>query len=239
MFENTIYGFADEDTARRTVRAVSYVESLRVRGDDRLFSENKAKVRVVTGTITVTPTPPVAWTVKNGELVIPSNSGSAVNGYLTVFTGIAILYPASLPAPSVGTVLEAEVYSTDDNGVALWVVLSPPSASTVNNSIVITSATLVTPGGSDEPYYPASEQKLVGGTLTTGSACRAINYGSLDPKNGKRYPATYVGFASDGVTRCYAIKAGKTKVLTDVTITCNAGTISVVKDSEFLATDVW
>jgi hypothetical protein len=68
---------------------------------------------------------------------------------------------------------------------------------------------------------------------------RAINTGTADPKSGKRYPATFVGFAVDGVTRCYAIKAGKTQVVTDASISCVAGTVTLSLTKTFLDIDPW
>lgn len=236
MYENTIYGFGDEDSARRTVRAVGFVEKLQKQFDGRFLNDNRAKVRVVTGTPTLSPAPPAAWNKFNAEIVVPSYDGSAVNGYLTMFTGIALLYPATATAPSVGTILDAECFTSDDTGIGIWVSLA--SGSAPSKAVLITTGTLITPGGGDLAYYAATEQSVSGGWVA-GSTVRVINVGTPDPKSGKKYPATFVGFAVDGVTRCYAIKAGKNQVLADVEISCVAGSISTVKTFTTLDVDQW
>ncbi len=111
-------------------------------------------------------------------------------------------------------------------------------ASTPSNAVLISTGTLITPGGGDLPYYAATEQYVTGG-WNTASTVRAINTGTADPKSGKRYPATFVGFAVDGVTRCYAIKAGKTEVVTDASISCDAGTVTLSLTKTFLDIDPW
>lgn len=235
MAEDTIYGFGDEDSARRTVRAVAFIEKLKMQGLGLLANDNRGKVRVVTGTPTLSPAPPAAWSKFKAEIVVPSYDGSAVNGYLTMFTGIALLYPASSPAPVVGSILDAEVFNVDDTGIGIWVSLA--TGSSPSKAVLINTGTLITPGGGDLPYYAATEESVAGGWVS-GSTVRAINLGTADP-NVKKYPATFVGFAVDGVTRCYAIKAGKNQVLADITITCLAGSISTAKTFTTLDIDQW
>lgn len=106
-------------------------------------------------------------------------------------------------------------------------------------AIQISTGTLITPGGSDLPYYAATEQSLSGGAWSTGATVRAINTGTADPKSGKRYPATYIGFASDGVTKCYAIKAAKTQVVSGVSLLCTAGTLTLTTTTEYVDVDQW
>lgn len=100
--------------------------------------------------------------------------------------------------------------------------------------------TLVTPGGTDLPYYAGSEYTLSStGAYVSVDAIRVINLGSADPKPSKKYPATYIGFASDGVTKCYAIKSAKTTVLTDASISCTAGSVTLAKTTSDIDIDLW
>lgn len=100
--------------------------------------------------------------------------------------------------------------------------------------------TLVTPGGTDLPYYAGSEYTLSStGAYVSVDTIRVINLGSADPKPSKKYPANFIGYASDGVTKCYAIKSAKTQVMTGITISCSAGTITPNPVYSYIDVDLW
>lgn len=100
--------------------------------------------------------------------------------------------------------------------------------------------TLVTPGGTDLPYYAGTEYTLNStGAYASVDTIRVINLGSADPKPSKKYPANFIGFASDGVTKCYAIKSAKTGVITDASISCTAGTVTLSTTTTYLDVDTW
>lgn len=110
---------------------------------------------------------------------------------------------------------------------------------TAQKAVMITTGTLVPASGGDLAYYAATEQSLVAGAWSTGDTVRAINTGTADPKSGKRYPATFIGYAVDGVTKCYAIKGAKTTVLVDASISCVSGTVTLSKTTNDIDIDLW
>lgn len=115
-----LVGFADEDSALRTVKAVQAFERQRLTQFTDGVSTERAFVRV-TGAGTTTPAPPAFYSSVAGDVVVASRDGAAVNGYLTLYTDVRLLYPASSTAPAVNDVVEADLSWYDTNGKAVFV----------------------------------------------------------------------------------------------------------------------
>ena len=163
---------------------------------------------------------------KPGELSIEeANSLNKMERDCAVFKNIKVSPPLRIVNGPAGVVISQEPIASG-SGEAQY-------------AVYISTGSLITPGGSDLPYYAATEQSLSGGAWSTGDTVRAINTGSAGPKSGKRYPATYIGFASDGVTKCYAIKAGKTQFVTGVSLSCTAGTLTLTTTTDYIDIDTW
>lgn len=139
--------------------------------------------------------------------------------------------------PELTTLYEGVVVGTTSNELNPVVVLVAGGAGTGTGGggvgAMITGV-LVTPGGSELPYYPATADTApAGGPWVTGSVIRVINTGTADLKTGKRYPAVKIGTISS--TDVYAAKGAKTSVVTD--LSCSVGTIFVTKS--FIDIDIW
>lgn len=197
-----LVGFADEDSALRTVKAVQGWERQQQTQFDDGVSIERAFIRI-TGAGTISPSAPAAFSTLGGEVVVASTDGAAVNGYLTMYTPVALLYPAGSSAPATNDIVEADLSWFDNNGKAVYVALAKPvtTPTTPDMCIVATiTGAKVPASGSILAYYPADRlQAALGGPWTTAEAVHVVNVGQSALDNGEAYICAYIGTTAGGV----------------------------------------
>lgn len=241
--------FLTESDRRKLAEVVDYVDSMR--RNVKLRSQDATPSQAAEVYVALTPAAGIPAMVVGGVStdnppkatcaiyqILPDEKAGTANRMMPVTYSSVDVYNVTSSAIA-GSIWVLAVKDKYGNWVVAGVAGTGGGASTPSNAVQITGA-LVTPGGTDVPYYPATEQRLDGtGAWSTGAVVRAINTGTADPKSGKRYPATYIGLASDGVTKCYAIKAAKTPIITAVSAACSAGTITLSTTTTYIDIDTW
>lgn len=242
--------FLTESDRKKLSEVVNYVDNLRRNAS--LRSERGTPSQAPEVYVALTPAAGIAAAAVSGvttdnpvkascliHQILPDEVNGTTNQMMPVtYSYVDVYNITSTAVPgSIWVLIVKDKYGN-------WIVAGVPGSggggtATPSNAVQITGA-LVTPGGTDVSYYPATEQRLDGtGAWSTGAVVRAINTGTADPKTGKTYPSTYVGLASDGVTKCYAIKAAKTQVVSDVSLTCSAGTLTQTLTKIYVDVDQW
>lgn len=118
-----LVGFADEDSARRTAKAVQQFERDRInnRGDARGSDTEYFRI---TGPGNYAGSLSPSWGQMAADRVVASNDPNQADGFETIYEGVIVIYPSNLnTAPVAGNIVEGRFAWSDDNGNTVWFAL--------------------------------------------------------------------------------------------------------------------